>query len=73
MDEILPIYQPSFTEIRSTIREKKTYNIFSKVVSSWPWPLIYVPEIYITSSLVKDYQPAKFEDDGMINDREIAE
>ena len=23
--------------------------------------------------LVKDYQPAEFEDDGMINDREIAE
>ena len=23
--------------------------------------------------LVKDYQPTKFEDDGMINDREIAE
>ena len=23
--------------------------------------------------LVKDYQPAKFEDDGMINDREIAD
>ena len=23
--------------------------------------------------LVKDYQPAKFEDDGMINEREIAE
>ena len=50
MDVILPIYQPSFTEIRSKIREKSAYNIFSKVVSSWPWPLTYVPEIYIKSS-----------------------
>ena len=50
MDEIVPIYPPSFTEIRSKIREKLAYNIFSKVVSSWPWPLIYVPEIYIKSS-----------------------
>ena len=53
--------------------EKWAYNIFSKVVSSWPWPLTYVPEIYIKSSPCQYYQPAKFEDDGMINDREIAE
>ena len=47
MDEILPIYHPSFTESRSKIREKSACNIFSKVVSSWSWTLTYVPEIYI--------------------------
>ena len=48
-------------------------NIFSNVVSSWPWPLFHVSEIFTSRSLVKDYRRAKSVEERMINDREIAE
>ena len=48
MDVILPIYQPSFTEIRSKIREKiSVQHIFPGCLLV---TLTYVPEIYIKSS-----------------------
>ena len=74
MDEIQPIYQQSFTEIRSKKKERNKRTIYFLRLSPRDLDL-QSASLKFTSSrlLVKDYQPAKFEDDGMINDREISE
>ena len=60
------------TENSMALKIKKWPHIFSTSGAIVPTPSFAFlgPASRL---LVKDYQPSKFEDDGMINDREIAE
>ena len=65
LDEIhvLPLYQPSFTEIHWTITEKIVFNRFAKDVSSWLNLYPPSPKFLSGRPLVNNYKPAKFKKD----------